>query len=444
MYDVTVKFYLSSPKASVSTIICKLNHKGKRKVFSTQLRIATELWDKKVSQPIDTKTREGQRLIRNHKQGAATHLKFISSQLKRIDGIVSEASITKPIPQLEDIKTRIIKEVLGREVHLRGSDRFILDYAKEFLESITSGKILIEKTGNRYSEKSIIAYRAFVAWWKKFEAFIGDKRVRWEQMDDDLKEKINEFAIDENNNWSRNYLSNRIKQLKTIARIAYDKGYHSNEYFFRRLKKTTTATAKFTLDNTDVDKLRTVELENTQDRIRDLFLIACVTALRISDIQKLDRDNIKNIGGVIVIQMITTKTKAPVMIIIPEKYNHLFEKYRTTNGYELPKYANQFINRELKSIAKKAGLNDLVEIKINEGLKEITTKKPKHDLLTFHVARRFAATAMYLKGQPLLEIQELLSHSKASQTEQYISRQILAKARLQKELESRQAKLRVV
>ena len=441
MYDVTVRFYLSSPNARVSTIISKLNHRGKRKVFSTQLKIATELWDAKQGKPIDHKTREGQRLIRNHKTGAATHLANISNKLKAIGNIVSEASNEKPIPKLEDIKITILSDALDREVHLRGSNRFVLDYSQEFLESIQTGKVTIEKSGNRYGQRSIIAYRAFVAWWKKFEQFI-DKRVRWEQVDDDLRAKINEFAID--HNWSRNYLSSRIKQLKTIARTAYDKGYHNNDYFFKRLKKTTTVTARFTLDNTDVEKLRAVELEDTQDQIRDLFLIACVTALRFSDIEKLQPHNIKKIGGVIVIDMITTKTKQGVMIVINEKDNHLFEKYRTDNGYELPKFTNQFINRELKSIAKNAGINDMVDIVSNQGLETKIIKKPKYELLTFHVARRVAATAMYLEGKQLLEIKDLLAHSKSSQTEQYISNKILSKVRLQKEIEARKIKLRAV
>lgn len=442
MKKITATFYLSSPTATTSTIICKLFHDGSRKVFSTQIRVATELWHKGEKRPFDSINPGERKAIQKFKTGVSTELSIISTRLEEIKTRVKKASnkiaTTKEIPDLEDVKLDILKNILDRDVKLRGSFLFILDYSKHFVEEIADGKILIEKSRDRYSPNSIKGYRAFCKWWEKFEKWNEGKRIRFTQIDRNLEDTLESFTYD--NDWSGNYLGARIKQLKTIAGVAFDRGHHSNENF-KKLKIVKRDSDKFTLEPHEVELLEKVELNSYQDRVRDLFLIGCVTGLRVSDFNDLRSEHIKQQDGQTYIERSARKTHKTVYIPIPKAKTYLFDKYKTSTGYEFPKFEPQYINREMKKIGEIAGLTDLVEIKIHRRGRYGYIKKPKFELLACHVARRTGATTMYLNGKPLEAIQRILGHSKPSQTEEYIGDKAKAKRLLDWE---KVQKLRVV
>lgn len=141
-----------------------------------------------------------------------------------------------------------------------------------------------------------------------------------------------------------------------------------------------------------------------KERIRDLFVIGCLTALRYSDYSTLTSDNLQ--GRYIVKR--TKKTNVDVKVPAHDYVLEIFEKYRgiIPNGLCI-----QYFNKYLKVIMKEIGLTDKITYSYTQGGKSITVTKEKWELISSHTARRSAATNMYLTGRmKTLEIMRLTGH----------------------------------
>lgn len=134
-----------------------------------------------------------------------------------------------------------------------------------------------------------------------------------------------------------------------------------------------------------------------RERIRDLFIIGCLTALRYSDY----RDNFQD--GYIVKR--TKKTNVTVKIPMHDYVYEIIEKY---NGDIPGGLCIQYFNKYLKVIMKEIGLTDKITYSYTIGGKLKTVIKEKWELISSHTARRSAATNLYLTGRmKTLEIMKL-------------------------------------
>ena len=123
-------------------------------------------------------------------------------------------------------------------------------------------------------------------------------------------------------------------------------------------------------------KFEKQDKRKAKERIRDMFILGCLTALRYSDYSRLTSQNL--INGYIVIR--TKKTNVDVKVP-----------------------AHDYV--------KEIGLNDLVTYSYTKGGRLITVTREKWELISSHTARRSAATNMYLTGRmKTLEIMKLTGH----------------------------------
>jgi integrase len=136
------------------------------------------------------------------------------------------------------------------------------------------------------------------------------------------------------------------------------------------------------------------------DRVRDMFIISCNTALRYSDIVKIKPEDIVDD----MIDITQFKTKDKVAIPIMKEVGRLLSKY----NYSLPKISNQKFNEYLYEVVKKCkGLEIEVTKKTIQGKQEIIIKKPKYEFISSHTARRSFATNEYMLRE--LSIQQIMS-----------------------------------
>lgn len=151
-----------------------------------------------------------------------------------------------------------------------------------------------------------------------------------------------------------------------------------------------------------------------KERIRDLFVVGCLTALRYSDYSTLTKDNLQ--GNYIVKR--TKKTNVDVKVPAHDYVKEIFAKY---NGLIPCKLCIQYFNKYLKVIMKEIGLTDLITYSFTKGGKLITVTKEKWELISSHTARRSAATNMYLTGRmKTLEIMRLTGHRSEQNFFRYI------------------------
>ena len=87
------------------------------------------------------------------------------------------------------------------------------------------------------------------------------------------------------------------------------------------------------------------------DRVRDLFIVACYTGLRFSDLMQVRAENIINESSQIKIR--TEKTNELIVIPLHKYVKEIIKKY---DGSLPPVISNQKMNDYLKQIGKKAKL----------------------------------------------------------------------------------------
>lgn len=132
---------------------------------------------------------------------------------------------------------------------------------------------------------------------------------------------------------------------------------------------------------------------------RDMFLFACYTGLRYSDVSNIKKTDIIEGSH---ISMITQKTGKWVNIPLFENTADLIiDKYKTDGRAEIfPYRTNQCCNRDLKFIADECGISKL---------------------LTFHMSRHSFATILVTSNVNPFLVSQLLGHSSMAQTMTYVN-----------------------
>jgi integrase len=211
-----------------------------------------------------------------------------------------------------------------------------------------------------------------------------------------------------------------MKYLKQIISDAEEKELHQN-FKAKNLVKFVTVREKdkateiyLTLE--ELDALYNMKLCGFEEQVRDVFLIGCFTGQRVSDYTNIHKSNIGYTSkGTHVIRLEQQKTKSQVVIPIVDKHLELLlQKY----DYNIPKIADQNINRTIKVIGERLSktvptlaqksetvltLQEKTAEKRGEKVFERNEQgnvvKPKWMMITTHTARRTCITNMYLSGK---------------------------------------------
>ena len=146
----------------------------------------------------------------------------------------------------------------------------------------------------------------------------------------------------------------------------------------------------------EVKQLATTDFKN--ESIKQAFLFACFTGLRISDIRNLTWGNIVERNGSFFVTITMQKTREPLTIKLNKQAaKWLPKKNATKEVFDLPVY-NAIINDNLKRWAKKAGIEKS---------------------LCFHMSRHTFATMELTLGADLYVVSKLLGHNDVSVTQIY-------------------------
>lgn len=170
------------------------------------------------------------------------------------------------------------------------------------------------------------------------------------------------------------------------------------------------------LSEDEIEKILDLKLSGSASQVRDLFVLGCCTALRYSDYNGLTKDNFLDNGT---ISVLTKKTNERVIIPLHRFVNRIIERNKGYGFLRYPKSSQSF-NLTIKSICKKAKINDNVLIERTEGFVQVKKKYKKWELVSSHTARRSGATNMYLAGIPPFRIMLLTGHKTESAFYRYI------------------------
>lgn len=216
-------------------------------------------------------------------------------------------------------------------------------------------------------------------------------------------------------NYTQNTVVNTLKVLKNLLHRAYDNEVTNNDYF----KKVQTSlpadvSEPVYLREEEIKKLAAVEtLTPTEREVRDCFVIACYTALRFSDLRRLNEAEIRN--GVI--SLYQTKTKEKVVIPVLKEIAPLIDYY---HGRGFPIINKVKANRVIKQLAERCHLDEMVSYREFRGGSATLHTAPKYSLISFHTARRSCVTNLYKRGYPVNYIMTLSGHRSMQAFQRYM------------------------
>ena len=215
-------------------------------------------------------------------------------------------------------------------------------------------------------------------------------------------------------NMRNNTVKGLIEKIKAMTKKAGNYGYAVNRTF-DEISVPEEDTCSIALSMNEITRIYYYTgLTKKQEKIRDLFIVGCLTGMRYSDYSTLTSDNIQK--DIIVKK--TKKTGVTVHVPVHSYIKELLDKY---DG-ELPKDISiQHFNRSIKTICKKIGLTDKVVFTRTVGHNVVTDTYEMWQVISSHTARRSAATNMYNSGRmKTLQIMLITGHTTEKNFFRYI------------------------
>jgi integrase len=213
------------------------------------------------------------------------------------------------------------------------------------------------------------------------------------------------------NGLSNNTAYKMLLALQIVCRYAVTYNIHVRpEVFDYKMPYSTKNGSVARLTWAEVKAVMDVDVVGMEALAKDVFLIACFTGLRISDILTIHEATLGNFH----LELQQEKTNEPVLITL-HKYNEaLVRKYHPTGI----KYTRQILSDHLDKVLQKAITGDFI-IRRSKGneIKKDTVEKWK--AIAFHSGRRFYARLLNDLGLGMEIARDELGHSHGSVTEIY-------------------------
>jgi site-specific recombinase XerD len=204
-----------------------------------------------------------------------------------------------------------------------------------------------------------------------------------------------------NTKCTHNGMMKHIQRFKKITNFCIKNSYITNDPFVG-FKISFKKTNRVYIDNEELYILKNIKLNNSLNKVRDVFLFACYTGLSYIDLYNLNIKNIQiGIDNLKWLFIKRQKTDIPSNVPILPPALIILNKYLIQNNINgiFPMISNQKTNKSLKEIAHLCNFN----------------KK-----LTFHSARHtFATTITLTNGVPIETVSKMLGHNNIKTTQIY-------------------------
>ena len=345
--------------------------------------------------------------------------------------------------KLNDLESQILKEhslaqknkyVFDKNWLKREIDKFhdrTLDIDLQYLDAYA--RFFIEKLPDRLGSKGNIigvtdsTFKKYRTIEKKIIGFqqYQKQKYRLSEIDETFQVNLIKYLRDVEQ-LGENTIGRYIKFIKTIILDAEKYGHRISNYA-KNIKGFVEEIDKIYLSFNDLDKIEQVKLESQElENARDWLIIGCYIGQRIGDTLALKAKNVHNVGELDFIELIQDKGKKKVMVLIHPKVRDILNKrggnfpasFARSKGSKVTMF-----NRYIKTIAKKAGLTELIEgAKVNSSTnRKVKGIYPKWELITSHICRRSFATNYY-GHVPTPFLMEITGHSREKEFLNYIGK----------------------
>ena len=365
----------SNDKESTGLIEIRMYYNGKASYKSTGYRVTQDQWNKKKNAPKDAlMNRNIQTMISEYQtfesEFRAIHKSFSIEDLKRKDQPIPEP------PQKKTSFTDFFREQLEKEEPLKQPSlrtrRLTFDYFKEFRSEVSFDEINYDLM-------------------KAFNSFLYEKRKK-------NGKPLNLNTIGKHHKHVRKYILEAIK-CRHIASS-------DNPYLLLDIPKQDSE--KNYLTEEELQRFEELTFEKSElllERCRDMFLIACYTGLRFSDVYRISPEHLYDTLEGLELNYQAGKTQK-----FGQKFLYLLF------GGKPQQIARKYINNENKALFK-----GLANPKVNLQLKIIAKRANVQKATKFKDSRNTFANIMATKV-PITVVQDEMQHSMLSTTQGYLIR----------------------
>lgn len=367
-------FRLKYPNQEKETLIyftASFKNEGKTFVYSTGEKIEPRYWGFQNKMPLS-------------RGNISQFSKSIKLQLDRHSNLFMETeSLFKKIK--EDFTSKVLKKVFDEEFKkvTTGSNNFFESY-DEFTSEKSKNKEWSLATIKRY--KNI---RNLLINFEKSKKY----KLTFNTINDKFYSEFTSYCLDDLNHINNTY-SRNLGLIKTFMFWSLKNKYTYNDTFqhFKKLEKVITKQIALTIE--DLNTLLEFEFDTERlQKVRDVFVFACVTGMRYGELSLIKRSNVVN--GNIILKEDKDRSKQAREIPLTNISKIILKKY----DYQLPLIANQKQNEYIKEIFKKMGYVDSVQKVTTKGRENIKTEMLFYERISTHTARRTFITMMKRAGK---------------------------------------------
>jgi integrase len=272
---------------------------------------------------------------------------------------------------------RIISTYFNTSKH--PSQNTVLIAFEEFLDS--NKKLLTDQTLRRHN---LIRAQLIHPEFPKYDLSFFDKLIQF-YID---KERVNE------------HIQGILKIYKTFFNWAERRGYNPNNIFKKHKIGFGTNFNKeiITLTEQEIQSMASLDLDPSKNYIRNIFLLACYSGARMSDVLRLDASQVSDDAWEFE-AFKTRRHKVPIKIPFLG-WCASAKIYIDKILQERFVFAEPYINRAIKQIAKQAGIDTPMRITRMSGKNQIVTTLPKYEFISFHTGRRTFISNLVNRGVP--------------------------------------------
>ncbi|MFV0176166.1 site-specific integrase [Empedobacter falsenii] len=386
---IRLNFVLKDTKAKGDTlIISAFRIDNERFNLSTKQKVNPKYWNKdrqRIKETINVPNfnRINSDLNSFEKTAKSIYEKFIDTYDR------------KPIK--EEFKNLFDLEYFQKNPQFKKVEqKTILDYFDDYIETIKS--TTAKSTVQKYQQAK-----------DNFSDFQKLKRrvYNTEMIDLKFRNDYVDFLINIQN-YAPTTVYRKMKFLRTVLYFIENLGIPVNPF----LHNSRFLTKDVEVDNIALSEKELIEMESLDlskdvrlDQVRDLFLIACYTGQRFSDLNKINQSNIIDDEYISIRQQ---KTSEPITLPLLASVKRVLIKY----NYKLPKISNVKFNEYIKEVAEKCDTLNKVFNSENNTL--------RYKMVSSHTARRTFVTLNYGKGIDLDTLKIGTGHKQTKTLQKYI------------------------
>jgi integrase len=395
---MVVNFYLKNGKSIKETLIyCLIRYQNKRVKHYTHLKIHPKHWN--IKEKRVRKSHPNSPELNHWLKGIETLVGKLELEWSRKHSSEGNVPIIPPTYLKENLDKYFTKTT--KDEREEDSQKSFWGFYNQFLTRMKNGTRKHSTKGTTMAPKTISQFDNLKYHLENYQK-VKKTKIEFDKIDltfyyDFVEHLTTKLKL------APNTIGKLITNLKVFLREAFEERVTTNNIFtHRKFRSISSVSDTKYLTPIEIKEIMDLDLKTNLklDRVRDMFIISCNTALRYSDIVKIKPEDI--IDDMIDITQFKTKDK--VAIPIMKEVGRLLSKY----NYSLPKISNQKFNEYLYEVVKKCkGLEIEVTKKTIQGKQEIIIKKPKYEFIASHTARRSFATNEYMLRE--LSIQQIMS-----------------------------------